>query len=56
MKIGLFGTNIGRTQVFRTFGSFSSVFDASFKDVVEFFEAETSAPNPVIKLETHEGL
>jgi large subunit ribosomal protein L3 len=60
---------MGMTQVFRTFGCFSSVFDASFEGVEAFFEAGTSAPVPVpvtvvkielcqviqIKLETKEG-
>ena len=53
MKIGLFGTKMGMTQIFRTFGSFSSVFDDSLKGVEKFFEAETSAPIPVtvVKIE-----
>ena len=53
MKIGLFGMKMGMTQIFSTFGSFSSVFDGSLKGVEEFFEAETSVPIPVtvVKIE-----
>ena len=53
MKIGLFGMKMGMTQIFSTFGSFSSVLNDSLKGVEEFFEAETSAPIPVtvVKIE-----
>ena len=46
MKIGLFGMKMGMTQIFSTFGSFSSVLNDSLNGVAEFFEAETIALMP----------